>query len=281
MTQGPVLITGCSTGIGRATAKHLAQRGWVVYATARRPESMADLDRCRQLQLDVTDDASMEAAVRTIVEEHGSVGALVNNAGYGIQGAFETTELDEARRQFETNFFGLARLTQLVLPSMRSAGRGRIVNISSMGGKLTFPGGSYYHASKHAVEALSDSLRFEVARFGIQVVVIEPGAILTNFADAAIDAVDRVADSGPYAAFNQKLRSRIESVYRGRMSRIAGAPPSAVAKVVGRALTSPRPRTRYVVTFGGKLLVHSRRVLPDRVWDALMRTQWPQPGQEA
>src|SRR5687768_15581696 len=158
MERGPVLITGCSTGIGRATAERLAARGWTVYASARRPETIADLTGCRQLQLDVTDETSMKAAVKAILDEHPAIGALVNNAGYGIHGAFETIEVEEARRQFETNFFGLARLSQLVLPSMREAGAGRIVNVSSMGGKITFPGGGYYHASKHAVEALSDAL---------------------------------------------------------------------------------------------------------------------------
>jgi NAD(P)-dependent dehydrogenase (short-subunit alcohol dehydrogenase family) len=278
--RGPVLITGCSTGIGRATAARLAANGWTVYASARRPETIADLDGCRQLQLDVTDEASMEAAVKTILDEHGSIEALVNNAGYGIHGAFETTDMDEVRRQFETNLFGLARLTQLVLPSMRAAERGRIVNISSMGGKITFPGGGYYHASKHALEAMSDALRFEVAPFGVQVVVIEPGAILTRFVDTAIGTVEHGEGEGPYSEFNRLLGLRIQSAYEGTLAKLAAAPPDAVAKVIQRALETKRPRTRYLVTAGAKTLVNLRRFLPDRAWDALMRSQYPQPGPE-
>src|ERR687891_1080019 len=178
-----VLVTGCSTGIGRATAERLAARGHTVYATARRPESIADLEEkgCRTLALDVCDEDSMRTAVAAVEEAEGAVGALVNNAGYSQSGAVETVPLDSVRRQFETNVFGLMRMCQLVLPGMRRQGHGRIVNVSSMGGKLTFPGGGVYHATKHAVEALSDVLRFEVAGFGVQVVVIEPGLIRTRF----------------------------------------------------------------------------------------------------
>src|SRR3954454_12257234 len=187
-----VLVTGCSTGIGRATAERLAAGGWTVYATARRLESVADLAErgCRVLALDVTDEASMAAAVRTVQDEQGAVGALVNNAGYSQSGAVETVPLEDVRRQFETNVFGLARMCQLALPGMRAQGWGRVVNLSSMGGKLTFPGGGYYHATKHAVEALSDALRFEVAGFGVKVVVVEPGTIRTGFADAATTSLE-------------------------------------------------------------------------------------------
>ena len=279
MERGPVLITGCSTGIGRATAERLAARGWTVYASARRPETITGLNGCRQLQLDVTDEASMEAAVKAILDEHSAIAALVNNAGYGIHGAFETTDLDDARRQFETNFFGLARLTQMVLPSRRAAGAGRIVNVSSMGGKITFPGGGYYHASKHAVEALSDALRFEVAPFGIHVIVIEPGAILTKFADTAVGTVEHPDDSdGAYTSFNQLLGLRIKSAYEGRLAQLAAAPPEAVAKVIERCLSAGRPRTRYLVTAGARTLVNLRRFLPDRAWDAILRSQYPRPG---
>jgi NAD(P)-dependent dehydrogenase (short-subunit alcohol dehydrogenase family) len=203
----------------------------------------------------------------------------VNNAGYGLHGAFETTDLDDARAQFETNLWGMARLTQLVLPAMRAAGRGKIVNISSMGGRLTFPGGAFYHASKHAVEAMSDALRYEIAPFGIRVVVIEPGVIKTPFVDTAIGTVDHPeAEDDPYASFNQQLMVRIESAYRGGLSRIASSPPQAVAKVIERALRSSRPRTRYMVTAGARVMLVLRRVLPDRAFDAMLRTQYPQPG---
>src|SRR5262245_37441474 len=185
---GPVLITGCSSGIGAATAVRLAAAGWTVYATARRPETLTDLARvgCRTLALDVTDEASMRAAVGVIEHEHGSVGALVNNAGYSQSGAVETIPMDRVRAQFETNVFGLIRLTQLVLPAMRRTRAGRIVNLSSMGGKLVFPGGGIYHATKYAIEALSDALRFEVRGFGIRVVLVEPGLIRTPFSERAV-----------------------------------------------------------------------------------------------
>src|SRR6266568_1184824 len=198
-----VLITGCSTGIGRATAEQLAAGGWTVYATARRPEAIGELAGrgCRTLALDVCDEASMRAAVETIERAEGAVGVLVNNAGYGQEGAFEEVPMAEVRRQFETNVFGLVRLTQLVLPGMRRQGWGRIVNLSSMGGRLTFPGGAYYHATKHAVEAFSDALRFESRGFGVRTVIVEPGLILTSFGDAAVDSMTAAPDEGPYAAF--------------------------------------------------------------------------------
>ena len=271
-----VLITGCSSGIGRATAERLASEGWPVYATARRPESIAELEGrgCTTLALDVTDEASMTAAVGRIEAEHGAVGALVNNAGYGLHGAVESIDLDDARRQFETNLFGLARLTQLVLPGMRSQGWGRVVNMSSMGGKLTFPGGGFYHASKHGLEALSDALRFEVRPFGIAVVVIEPGLIKTGFGTSAVETVD--AADEVYGAFNAGVMRKIDSAYGGTMSKVAAA-PDAVARVISKALTARRPRTRYVVTSGARALLVTRRVLPDRVFDAILRRQYPQP----
>jgi NADP-dependent 3-hydroxy acid dehydrogenase YdfG len=186
-----VLITGCSTGIGRATAERLAGHGWTVYATARRPESISDLEAkgCKTLALDVTDEASMQAAVRAVEEAEGAVGVLINNAGYSQSGAVESVPMDKVRKQFETNVFGLVRMTQLVLPGMRRQKWGRIVNLSSMGGKLVFPGGGYYHATKYAVEAISDALRYEVKGFGVDVVLIEPGLIVTNFGGTAAGSI--------------------------------------------------------------------------------------------
>src|SRR5918995_1872868 len=215
-----VLITGCSTGIGRATAEHLACSGHTVYATARRPESIDDLKAagCKTLALDVSDEGSMSAAVAAVEEAEGAVGALVNNAGYSQSGALETIPLDDVRRQFETNVFGLLRMCQLVLPGMRREGRGRIVNLSSMGGKLTFPGGGIYHATKHAVEALSDAMRFEVRGFGVDVVVIEPGLIRTSFGDAAVASVP--TEDGPYAEFNQAVAAATARVYDGPLGRL-------------------------------------------------------------
>src|SRR5271168_266558 len=183
-----VLITGCSSGIGRATALRLADGGWTVYATARRPESIAQLGEagCHTLALDVTDEESMRVAVETVEQAEGAVGVLVNNAGYSQSGAIETVAMDAVRRQFETNVFGAVRLTQLVLEKMRAQRWGRIVNVGSMGGRLTFPGAGHYHATKHALEAISDALRFELHGFGIDVILLEPGLIRTEFGEAAV-----------------------------------------------------------------------------------------------
>ncbi len=272
-----VLITGCSTGIGRATAEHLVARGWTVYASARRPESIRDLAAkgCRTLALDVCDEASMRAAVDTVERAEGAVGVLVNNAGYGQEGPFEEVPMAEVRRQFETNVFGLIQLSKLVLPGMRRQGWGRVVNLSSMGGRLTLPGGAFYHATKYAVEALSDALRFEVKPFGIDVVVIEPGPIKTQFGDTAVAAVRSVSTSdSPYAAFNAVLAQRIKEAYEGPMGRLA-AEPAAVARVIERAITADRPRTRYPITFAARFLMALRRWLPDRAFDGFLRTQFP------
>ena len=277
MAAKTVLITGCSTGIGAATAADLAAHGYTVYATARRPETLSDLaaQGCRTLALDVNDEASMAAAVAEVEGEHGSVGALVNNAGYSQSGALETLPLDNVRKQFETNVFGLLRMSQLVLPGMRRAKAGRIVNIGSMGGKLTFPGGGAYHATKYAVEAISDALRFEVQGFGVQVVLIEPGLITTEFATTAVASVDAASD-GPYAAFNAAVAKSTDAAYSGPLRRLGGG-PDAVAKVVRKALDSPKPRARYRVTPSATLAMAQRKVTPDRLWDLAMRAQFPVP----
>jgi NAD(P)-dependent dehydrogenase (short-subunit alcohol dehydrogenase family) len=269
-----VLITGTSSGIGRATAQRLARRADLVYATARRTEAITDLAEAgaRILALDVTDEKSMRAAVEAVEAEHGAVGVLVNNAGYGEYGTIEETDLDGVRRQFETNVFGLARMTQLVLPGMRAAGRGQIVNVGSMGGRLVFPAGGYYHASKYAVEALTDALRFEAAPFGIKVSLIEPGLIRTGFGDTATRTLaGSAAPAGPYAALNTATDQQMADSYK---STLLSAPPETVAKVIERAAIATRPRTRYVVTPAAKALVHTRRLLGARVFDACLRMQF-------
>jgi NAD(P)-dependent dehydrogenase (short-subunit alcohol dehydrogenase family) len=274
-----VLITGCSTGIGRATAEHLARSGRTVYATARRPETLEDLKAvgCKTLALDVNDEESMRAAVAAVEEAEGAVGALVNNAGYSQSGAVETIALDDVRRQFETNVFGLLRMCQLVLPEMRRQGRGRIVNVSSMGGKLTFPGGGIYHATKHAVEAISDAMRFEVRGFGIDVVVIEPGLIKTNFAETAVGSVSH--EDGPYAEFNTAVSASTAGVYEGPLGKLGGG-PEAVAKAIEKALDAKRPRARYPVTASARVFMTQRKLLPDRAWDAVVATSFPRPGRK-
>jgi NAD(P)-dependent dehydrogenase (short-subunit alcohol dehydrogenase family) len=281
-----VLITGCSSGIGHATALRLANSGWNVYASARRPETIADLQAagCHALALDVTDEDSLRAAVDAVEQAEGAVGVLVNNAGYSQGGAIETVPLDAVRRQFETNVFGLIRLTQLVLPRMRAQRWGRIVNIGSMGGRLSFPGGGPYHATKHALEAISDALRFELRGFGIDVILLEPGLITTEFGETASASIAKVAgnagsDAGedPYARFNATVGAVTKGAYEGPM-RLLGAGPERVAKVIERAISRRRPPARIAITPSAKITIATRRLLPDRAWDAAMRRQFPQPG---
>jgi NAD(P)-dependent dehydrogenase (short-subunit alcohol dehydrogenase family) len=274
-TSRAILITGCSTGIGRVTAEHLAKRGYDVYATARRVESIADLANggCKTLALDVCDESSMRAAVDAVEREAGAVGVLVNNAGYGQDGPIEEVPIEAVRRQFETNVFGLVRMTQLVLPGMRRQGWGRIINVSSMGGRLVFPGGGIYHGTKFAVEAISDALRFEVKPFGIDVAVIEPGAIRTQFEDTSLGTMASDGDGSPYAGFKRAVEERYRATYRGSMA----ADPMIVAKAIEHAIKSRRPRTRYPLTAGARTMLFARRLLPDRGWDALMRTQFKPP----
>ena len=276
-----ILITGCSTGIGRATAERLVASGHTVYATARNLDSVAGLEAkgCRTMALDVTDEASMEAAVARIDEEAGGVGALVNNAGYSQSGAVETLDMDALRRQFETNVFGLVRMTQLVLPGMRARGHGRIVNISSMGANFTFPGGGAYHATKYAVEALSDALRYEVEGFGVDVVVIQPGAIRTEFDKAAVASLEQAGGADDvYAEFNRKVGQATQEAYEKGPLKLLGGEADDVAKVIEKAITANRPKTRYRVTPSATLLINQSHLMPDRIWDRFNATQFPKPG---
>ncbi len=282
MAEAPskaVLITGCSSGIGRATAERLAGAGWTVYATARNVEAIEDLARsgCTTLALDVTDEESMRAAVTRVEEDAGAVGVLVNNAGYSQSGALEELGPDEVRRQFDTNVFGLLRMTQLALPGMRRQRYGKVVNVGSMGGKLTLPGGGLYHATKYSVEAISDALRFEVRGFGVDVILLEPGLIKTRFGETAAGSVaaPQAAD-GPYAKFNATLVGATKETYEGPVSKLGGG-PEAVAKTIERAITSRRPRARYPVTPSARLMI-ARRLMPDRLWDAMLARQLPPPG---
>jgi NAD(P)-dependent dehydrogenase (short-subunit alcohol dehydrogenase family) len=277
-----VLITGCSSGIGRATALRLARGDWTVYATARRPESIADLKDagCHTLALDVTDEDSMRAAVEQVEREAGAVGVLINNAGYSQSGAIETVPLEAVRRQFETNVFGLVRLTQLVLGKMRAQKWGKIVNVGSMGGRLSFPGGGHYHATKHALEAISDAMRFELRGFGVDVILLEPGLITTEFGEAATASMAEIetaaAGEDPYAHFNATVGAVTKGAYEGPM-RLLGGGPDRVAKVIERALKRRRPPARITITPSAKVTLATRRLFTDRAWDAAMRRQFPQP----
>jgi NAD(P)-dependent dehydrogenase (short-subunit alcohol dehydrogenase family) len=268
-TAKVVLITGASSGIGREAARTLKKAGSVVYAAARRSEMMKDLenDGICVLQLDVTDEHSIEACVKSIIEREGRIDILVNNAGYGSYGAIEDVPISEARRQFEVNLFGLARLTQAVLPSMRAKRFGRIVNISSIAGKIYTPFGGWYHATKFALEGFSDCLRLEVEPFGINVVVIEPGGIKTEWGTIAAEHLRKISGSGAYAqAANQAADSMLRT-YRGdRLS-----PPSLVAEAIREAVAARKPRTRYAVGFGAKPMLILRPFLSDRMFDRLVR----------
>jgi NADP-dependent 3-hydroxy acid dehydrogenase YdfG len=287
------LITGASSGIGEATAVELVGRGFTVYGAARRVDRMAALAArgVHVIEMDVTDDASMTSGVERVLAEQGRIDVLVNNAGYSQSGAVESVPLARTRAQFETNVFGPLRLTQLVLPGMRRRRAGRIVNVSSMGGRLVFPGGGVYHASKYAVEALSDALRYELRPFGIAVVLIEPGLIRTNFA-ATVGArlsmltADTAAAGGAapagdtaavYAEFNDLVARGTAAAYeRGPMARMAGEPLD-VARVIARAIEAPRPRARYTVAASATFFLTLRRWLGDAGWDWFLRSNFGAP----
>jgi short-subunit dehydrogenase len=274
-----VLITGCSSGIGRATAERLARAGFDVFATARRPETLEALQAsgCRTLALDVTDEASMVQAVKSVVDANGAVGVLVNNAGYGEYGPVEETDVDALRRQLETNVVGLTRLTQLVLPLMRAQRWGRIVNLGSISGKVSFPGCAYYSASKYAVEAISDALRFEVRAFGVAVSLIEPGAIKTAFDEAGLARLRaNTREGSPYTTYNEGVAKGVASAYEGVMGKVAGNPED-VAKVIERVIRARRPHSRYRVGGGAAMLLATRKLLPDRAMDVVLRTQFASP----
>lgn len=274
-----VLITGCSSGIGEATARRLAESGWSVYATARKPEAIEHLAKhgCKTLMLDVTDETSMQAAVDEVRRAEGAVGVLINNAGYSQGGAVEQVGMQDVRRQFETNVFGAIRMAQLTLPGMRAQRWGKVVNIGSMGGRLTFPGGGLYHATKYSLEALSDAMRFEVKGFGVDVILIEPGLIVTEFANNAAIPGNHDGDvENPYADFESKLAVLTKGVYEGPVRHLGGG-PEVVAKAIERAIKRRRAPSRVKVTASARLTIMQRKLMPDRAWDAAMRSQFPQP----
>jgi NADP-dependent 3-hydroxy acid dehydrogenase YdfG len=273
-----ILITGCSSGIGAATASRLVSAGHTVYATARKVQSLTALAEagCRTLALDVNDEASMAQAVAAVEAEHGAVGVLINNAGYSQSGAVESVSMADMRRQFETNVFGLLRMCQLVLPAMRAQRQGKIINIGSMGGTLTFPGGGLYHASKYAVEALSDAMRFEVKGFGVDVILIQPGLIKSGFGEAVASAIGEPR-AGVYAEFNAAVaKATVEAYERGPLAALGGTPDD-VAAVIQKAIGARKPKARYPVTASAHLLMAQRRLLSDWAWDTFLSGNFPQP----
>ena len=276
MSESVALVTGASSGIGKATALRLATLGFTVYAAARRVERMSDLadHGIRVESLDVTDDGSMVAVVEKIVSEQGRIDVLVNNAGYGSYGAVEDVPIAEARRQFDVNVFGLARLTQLVLPHMRAQRDGYIVNISSMGGKIWEPLGGWYHAAKFAVEGLSDCLRAEVAEFGIKVVVVEPGSITSEWATISADNLEAISTDTPY---RNQAKLIAQGLRRSDTSFLASE-PDVVAEAIGKAVQRAKPRTRYPVGGGARIFLFAQRVLTDRGFDRFIRLAYRTAG---
>ena len=268
MSGRVALVTGGSSGIGEHTAEGLRRAGFTTYAVARRVDRMSGLAAAgiTTFAMDVTDDASMSSGIERILGEHGRIDVLVNNAGYGSYGAVETVPIDEARRQFEVNVFGLARLTQLVTPGMRERGRGRIINVGSIGGKFYEPLGAWYHATKFAVEGFSDSLRLELAPYAIRVVLVEPGPIRTEWNELARAHLVASSAGTPYERQAEGVRARMESG-EGRM---VSSGPEVVARAIVRAATAKRPRTRYPVGRGAGSIVTARRLLPDRALDAVI-----------
>jgi short-subunit dehydrogenase len=257
-----ILITGASSGIGKSTAKLLLSEGHVVYGSARRTDKMADLKDggVTVIKIDVTDDASMVAGVNRIIKEQGRIDVLINNAGYGSFGSLEDVPMSEARRQFEVNVFGLGRMTQLVLPHMRKQKSGIIINVSSTGGIITTPFGGWYQSSKFAVEGLSDTLRKDVKRFGIEVVVIEPGAVESEWASIAMDHLSKIS-SEPYQDTAKKVSKAFVDAYKN------ASDPMVIAKVISKAIKVKKPKTRYVAGKQGKMILMMHTLLSDRKFD--------------
>jgi NAD(P)-dependent dehydrogenase (short-subunit alcohol dehydrogenase family) len=247
----------------------LLAQGYRVHAGARRVAKMESLREAGAVvhALDVTDETSISAVVSSILENDGRLDVLVNNAGFGVYGSIEEVSIEEARRQFEVNLFGIARLTQLVLPSMRDRGSGTIINISSMGGRVYTPLGGWYHASKHALEGWSDCLRLELAPFGIRVVIIEPGAIGTEFGELAVVPLLERSGKGPYAETAQKMAAATRRTF----SSGKASPPSLIADLIVKVIRSRRPRTRYVSGYLARPVMLARRFLGDRFFDLMIR----------
>ena len=264
-----ILLTGASSGIGYQTAESLAKEGHIVYGAARRTEKMEDLKQfgVKSIYLDVTDENSIKNAVDTIIGKEGRIDVLINNAGYGSFGAVEDVDISEAKIQFEVNLFGLARLVQLVLPYMRKQKSGRIINVSSMGGRLTTYFGAWYHATKYALEAFSDALRMEVSDFGIDVSLIEPGGIKTDWGIIAADKLENSAKGGAYEKEAMKTAKGMKKQYSGNLL----SNPIVITKVISKAVNSNRPKARYLIGFMAKPLVFLHTILPAKVFDKIMK----------
>lgn len=268
-----ILVTGASAGIGKATALQLIAEGHVVYGAARRVENMKELEEAggHVIKMDVLEEDQIQAGVQRMLDEQGRIDVLVNNAGYAVYGSVEDITIDEARRQFEVNIFGLARLTQLVLPGMREQKNGTIINVSSVGGKIFTPLGSWYHATKHALEGWSDCLRMETEQFGINTVIIQPGAIKTEFADVMNQPMLDRSKDGPYEPLAKALDQATTEAYekKGRHS-----PPEVIAKTISRAIAAKKPKTRYASGAFAGMLLFMRKWLSDRRFQKILSSQF-------
>lgn len=265
-----ILVTGASAGMGKEFARHLLQDGHIVYGAARRVEKMDDIKKLgvKVLEMDVTDETSMAKGIETIVKAEGGIDILINNAGFGSYGAIEEVCIADAKYQLDVNVFGAMRLAQLVIPHMRNKKYGRIINISSIGGKMALPLGGWYHASKFALEALSDCLRNEVEQFGIDVVIIEPGGVKTEWGQIAVDNLLKTSGASPlYGKLAQKLAAMLNSIE----DKVAD--PIVIVKLVKKAIDAKRPKTRYVGGYMAKIGLFMRSILPDRIFDKAMLSQ--------
>ncbi len=267
-----ILITGASSGIGKETALKLIAEGHLVYGAARRVEEMQDLVKAggHALKLDVTSDEQNAAAVDQILKEQGRIDVLINNAGYGLYGAVEDISLEAARRQFDVNIFGLASITKTVIPHLRNQKSGKIINISSMGGKIYTPLGAWYHATKHALEGWSDCLRLELKQFNIDVIIMEPGVIATEFGEVMYEPMLKVSGNGPYSHIAQAMAKATKESYE---KKGATSPASVVANAISKAIASRRPKTRYVAGKLAKPLMFLRRYFGDRIYDSVIMSQ--------
>lgn len=268
MKNQVILITGGTSGIGYRTAEYLAKEGHIVYGAGRRIEKMEPLKKLgvKGISLDVTDKKSIDNAVKEIIKQEGRIDVLVNNAGYGSYGAVEDVSIEEAKKQFEVNLFGLAQLTQFVLPHMRKNHYGRIINISSMGGRITSYLGAWYHATKYALEGFSDALRMEVKGFGIDVVLIEPGGIKTDWGFIAADHLAESSKNGPYEKVALKVAEGMKKQYSGNMM----SNPIVISKAISKAINRNKPKARYLIGFGAKPIVFMHTILPTRLFDFIM-----------
>jgi NAD(P)-dependent dehydrogenase (short-subunit alcohol dehydrogenase family) len=262
------LVTGSSSGIGFETSLMLARAGFNTYASMRNLEKSKNLTEIAKkeklplqvVQLDVNNDGSVKDAIVKILKADQRIDVLINNAGYGLFGSVEDTSIEEIKAQFETNFFGVVRVTQQVLPLMRRQNSGTIVNVSSVGGRIGLPALSAYHSTKFALEGLSESIAFELEPFGIRVVIIEPGVIRTNILNSSSSAKKALDPKSPYFSLSQKLNDNFKSMMESELS----SPPEEVAKVILQAVTSENPQLRYSVGDDAANLIHARKNMPDK-----------------